>query len=600
MQDNISRIKDRLGVVEVVSGYLKLQKAGVNFKAPCPFHNEKTPSFFVTPERQIWHCFGCQKGGDIFTFVKEIEGVEFPEALRILAAKAGIELQAFDSEVKDSRDHLYQICESAAKFFEKQLSGSDAGRKAGEYLAGRGLKAETIGQFRLGFAPNTWDALVNYLRSSGYSEKDIVDSGLAIKREAGGIYDRFRSRIMFPIADATGRVVGFTGRVFGQENEKEAKYINTPQTLIYDKSRILYALNHARTEIRRSDSCLMVEGNMDAIMSHQAGVKNVVATSGTALTASHLQMIRRYTNNLNFCFDTDKAGAMATRRGIGMALASNLNVKVVSISDPEAKDPADLVLKSVAEWEKAAAGAKPVLDFYFEKEKQTYDPNSAESKKGVILAVAPLIKRLNSRVERSHWISKLANFLRVREEDVESDLTVAPDDLNIYEVATAQDRTAGPTVKSAVARMETQDVLNEAIVSLAVSRPRLLADQLKAIDPQFLNETSAYILAELTKEDLANLKIGEFIAKFDSDKALDLEFAYLKAQALWEGFNDEELKVEFSNIINKLKLKNIRAQLAGLGQELKSAEVSGDRERIQALAARFTELTNQLATIHKI
>src|SRR3990167_347049 len=222
--DNISKIKDRLSVVDVVSGYLKIQKAGANFKARCPFHNEKSPSFFISPERQIWHCFGCQKGGDIFAFVQEMEGVGFPEALRILAARAGVELGEFDSALKDSREQLYQVCETSTRFFEKQLGNSDIGKRAFEYLKERGLKSETMSEFRLGFAPNTWDSLGGYLRSSGFSEKEIVDAGVVLKRNDGnGIYDRFRSRIIFPIADANGRVVGFTGRIFAESSEALAK-----------------------------------------------------------------------------------------------------------------------------------------------------------------------------------------------------------------------------------------------------------------------------------------------------------------------------------------------------------------------------------------
>src|SRR3989338_4462430 len=356
MEDNVSKIKERLNVVDVISGYLKVQKAGANFKAQCPFHNEKTPSFFVSPERQIWHCFGCQKGGDIFAFIKEMEGVEFPEALRILAARAGIELEEFDSAIKDSKDCLYQICELSARFFEKQLGRSDTGQRAVGYLKSRGLEEATMAKFRLGFAPNTWDALTKYLRNSGFTEKEIIDAGMVIKRQpttdnrqpTTGIYDRFRSRIIFPISDVNGRVVGFTGGFFPAEGGsasggeiKEAKYINTPQTLIYDKSRILYGLEHSRGDIRKKNKCLLVEGNMDAIMSYQAGVTNVVASSGTALTPMHLAILKRYTSNLDFCFDTDSAGALATKRGIGMALGQDFNVKAVSLDDPAPSLSAD-------------------------------------------------------------------------------------------------------------------------------------------------------------------------------------------------------------------------------------------------------------------
>src|SRR3990167_7112451 len=347
MSDNIAKIKERLSVVDVISGYIKVQKSGINFKARCPFHNEKTPSFYISPERQIWHCFGCQKGGDIFGFVKEIEGVEFPEALRILAQRAGVKLESFDPTVQDAKAVLYEICETAARFFEKQLHGSSVGKKALAYLKDRGLHESTSREFRLGFAPEGWHNLSNFLRDCGYKEKDIIDSGMSIKKDGGtDIHDRFRSRIIFPIADANDRIVGFTGRIFGDNHPVDVgKYINSPQTPIYDKNRVLYGLNKAKIEARKADRCLLVEGNMDAIMSHQAGVKNVAATSGTALTPSQLQLLQRYTNNLDLCFDIDQAGLTATRRGIGLALSQNFNIKIVHLQDPQCKDPADYVKK---------------------------------------------------------------------------------------------------------------------------------------------------------------------------------------------------------------------------------------------------------------
>ena len=639
MNDNISKIKDRLNVVDVVSGYLKLHKAGVNFKAPCPFHNEKTPSFFVSPERQIWHCFGCQKGGDIFAFIKEMEGVEFPEALRILAARAGIELEEFDSAIKDSKDCLYQICELSARFFEKQLGRSDTGQRAVGYLKSRGLEEATMAKFRLGFAPNTWDALTKYLRNSGFTEKEIIDAGMVIKRQpttdnrqpTTGIYDRFRSRIIFPISDVNGRVVGFTGRIFPAEGGfgsggeiKEAKYINTPQTLIYDKSRILYGLEHSRGDIRKKNKCLLVEGNMDAIMSYQAGVTNVVASSGTALTPMHLAILKRYTSNLDFCFDTDSAGALATKRGIGMALGQDFNVKAVSLDDPapslsadrqsavadegrawggagkECKDPADYVQKYGKEWEKVVSSAKPVVEFYFEKAKENYRPESAESKKNVILAVAPFVKRLSSRVERSHWTSQLAYLLRVKEEAVEADIASAQDDLNIYETSARASSDAAKPKPSLVVKLEAPDIMNEALLSVVIKNPALFKQEITALDKSFLNPLASQAFEEMIKEDLTQFNFGNFAAKFDSDKTLDLEFIYLKSQSLWENFKDDELKAEFNNIFNKLKQKIINARLADLGFEMRAAEAAGDKGKIADLAGRFNQLTQELAEIHKI
>lgn len=637
--DNVSKIKDRLSIVDVISGYLKLQKAGASLKAPCPFHNEKTPSFFVSPERQTWHCFGCQKGGDIFTFVKEIEGVEFPEALKILAARAGIELETFDSTLKDSKDRLYEVCETSTRFFEKQLGNSAVGKRALEYLRERGLEDRMIAQFRLGFAPNTWDALSKYLRNSGYTDKEIIDAGLVVKRElsainlqlSAGIYDRFRSRIVFPIADVNGRVVGFTGRIFEFENPHEsmrtertdmqidaekvgesqheisdnqrpvpAKYINTPQTLIYDKSKILYGLNYSRGDIRKNDRCLLVEGNMDMLMSYQTGVKNVVASSGTAMTPMHLAVLKRYTTNLDFCFDTDQAGLVATKRGIGMALSQNFNVKVVAINDHECKDPADYIKKYGKKWEEIAAFSKPAIEFYFDKAKESYDPESVESKKNLILTVAPFIKRLSSRVEKSHWINQISFLLRTKEDAVENDIRSVPDDLSVYENVSGFAKNSSQREPNKIKETETPDILNETLVSLAIKKPALFKDEIPRIDQQLLNPFTSQIFTELSKTNLDEFNFNSFIKNFDSDMSLNLNLAYFKAESWWENFNDEELKSEFSNILNKLKQKIIHLRLANLEYDIKTAEAAKDRDKISILAEQFNKLTQELSAIHKI
>ena len=602
MEDNVSKIKAKLDIVDVISGYLKLTKSGINYKARCPFHNEKTPSFFVTPERQIWHCFGCSKGGDMFGFIQDIEGVEFVEALRILAQKAGVTLEYSSNNfaAKDDKAVLYEICETASRFFEKQLNSSSAGKRALEYLKNRGLADETMKEFRLGFAPSEWESLSMFLRNFGYKDGDIVDAGLAIKREGGnGIYDRFRSRIVFPISDLNGQIVGFTGRVFAESSESlakeegQAKYINTPQTAIYDKGRILYGLHKAKTEIRREDKCVMVEGNMDALMSYQAGVKNVVATSGTALTPGHLRIIQRYTPNLGLCFDTDQAGAMATRRGIGLALANGLNVKVVEISDKECKDPADYVKKYGAGWSDIVSKAKPVMEFYFDKAKAGFDPNSAESKKTVISILAPFVKRLSSQVERAHWVAQLAFFLRAKEDAIEADIAMAKDDLPSEEFVV---QTA---VAPALAPEKEDDLLSQALLSIIMKNPVLFKEELKNIRSDLLDTYTANAIARLMAGDSGNIAgmMKEFREKEQSYK---LEFAYLRSQELWKDFEDDDLKFEFENLISKINKRAISAQLNTLVYDIKEAETKKDKDKITELVARFGQLTKELAQIQKI
>jgi|GEM_PF-149193 len=625
MTDNVSKIKDRLDVVDVLSGYMKLQKAGINFKGRCPFHNEKTPSFFVSPERQIWHCFGCQKGGDMFEFVKEIESVEFPEALKILADKAGIELEQFQSrpgeKSVDAKQKLFEICELATKFFEKQFQSS-SGKEALAYLHDRGLTDTTITEFRLGWAPNDWESLSNYLQTRGYQEKEIIDAGLGINRQPttnnqqrSGIYDRFRSRIMFPIFEVTGQVVGFTARTFtpvgvksgqpglAKTGETMAKYINTPQTLIYDKSRVLYGLSKAKLDIKKSDRCILVEGNMDALMSFQAGVRNVVASSGTALTPTHLRLLQRYTKNLGFCFDTDQAGTMATRRGIGLALAQQFDISILEIKDPECKDPADYVKKYPAgastsgasgpSWADVVASAKPVIDYYFDRARSFYNPTSAESKKQIISAVAPFIKRLAGNVERAHWVAQLSSLLRVPESAISADIATFKDDLDAYtREAIASDT---PITGQAVVPREAPDVINELILSLVLKAPAILRDEVLDIPDGLVDDRIMNIIREVVKEPF---DFKTFVIRFSGEEALQLEFAHLRSQELWQDFDDETLKIEFHNVINSARRRLINARLTNLQFDVKEAETNKDKNRLVQLTGEFNELARQLILTH--
>ena len=598
MADNISQIKERLSVVDVISGYIKVQKSGANFKARCPFHNEKTPSFYISPERQIWHCFGCQKGGDVFGFVKEIEGIEFVEALRLLAQRAGVKLEQYDPLVSNEKTVLYEICETATRFFEKQLYHSPEGKLALAYLKDRGLNDDTIKEFRLGFAPEGWHNLSQFLRDCGFKDEDIIDSGMTIKKDlpagrqeaASGIYDRFRSRIIFPIANINDQVIGFTGRVFGDNHPADVgKYINSPQTVIYDKSRVLYGLNKAKVETRKADRCLLVEGNMDAIMSYQAGVKNVAATSGTALTPSHLQLLQRYTNNLDFCFDTDQAGSVATRRGIGLALSQNFNVKVVHLQDPECKDPADYVKKFGQKWNEVVTSAKPVIDFYFDKLKSELDLASVVGKKGVIASLGPLINRLASQVERSYWVSKLATVLRTKEETVESDILSVKDDLEVYTNNPVESKPS----KQISEILPPSDILSEAILAVIIKNSPLFHKELEGIGVGLLDIDTLEVVNEIKRVG-SNFKFDSFVKDLDDKKRMKLEFAYLKAQEFLKEFDDEGLMAEFKNIKSKLEQRSVTAQLTDLESEIKLAEADNDKSKMKILLNKFGDLAKQL------
>ncbi len=602
MSSIVDQIKDRVDIVDLISGYLKLQKSGINYKARCPFHNEKSASFFVSPERQIWHCFGCSAGGDVFGFVKQIEGIEFADALRILAARAGIELHRQSPEYQQyqtARTKLYEICDLATRFFEKQLRESDAGKKALAYLRDRGLAEESIRNFRLGYAPDSWNALGDFLERN-YESKDIFDAGLAVKKDSprsggaggGGHYDRFRSRIMFPIFDLNGQVVGFAGRVFGDlaKDTEAAKYVNTPQTAIYDKSRILYGLDKAKLDIKRKNKCLVVEGNMDVIMSHQAGATNVVASSGTALTDGHLKIIKRYTDNLDLCFDADNAGTLATDRGVDLALARGFNVGIVAIGEPELKDPADYVKKYGPKWSEYSQSSRPFLEFYFETAKKTLDITTALGKKLLAQKLLPFLASMVNKVEQAHWVSEIALALKLKDDILFQEIAAAkPKGLEVQDEEPSQ----------IVSLKENFNVMEEGLLALIMKKPDLVLD-IQPEDEEFLSGRLMVLVKDIglslneTREDSKKM-MAQLISAAGPESAMNLEFIYLKSQELWKDIEDNELAGEFKKNLDQMKRRKISARLEDLEFDIKTAEKGHDKEKLATLTAEFSKVSKQLA-----
>jgi len=548
MNSEIEQIKSRLNIVDVVGEYIKLEKAGINYRALCPFHNEKTPSFFVSPSRQMWHCFGgCNEGGDIFKFVMKIEGIEFIDALKLLAKKAGVQLKTSSKkyeEIKTQREKLLDICKKATIFFSTQLNKSKTGLEAKDYLMKRGLKEETIKEWKIGYAPSTWDSLCNYLIGLGYKRKDIIDAGLASEK----FFDRFRSRIIFPICDFNGQPIGFTGRVFNSDDE--AKYLNTPNTLLYDKSQALYGLDKAKVEIRKNDSCVLVEGNVDCIMSHQSGVKNCLAVSGTALTPAHLGIIKRFSNNLILSFDMDLAGNNATKKGIDMALKNGFNVKVISMNSE--KDPADIILSSGEdEWKKIIKEAKPINQFYFDLSFKDRDVKSVEDQKRIVSELLPIFKKIDNTIEQTYWIQKLAEKLSIREDDIRQEMKKV--NLSKQEVEVQKEK-AGKSRK---------ELLEETILSMVLIEPSMV-------------ET-------LTEEQK---KLFTFLEKENNDSYIIMKSELLKEEDI--DINEEWRKCvyEIEKIYKEEKRKKIMA-------DIKEKEKEGSFEEVKKLLLEFNKLTKK-------
>ena len=418
MGSSVEQIKERLGIADVVGSYVKLEKAGSNYKARCPFHNEKTPSFFVSPARGSYYCFGCNAKGDIFSFVEQFEGLDFVGALKVLAQRAGVVLTRENPQAKSEKDRLYRVLDVATDFFEKSLAGDSESK---EYLVKRGVKQETIKEWRLGFAPDSWRALHDELVKKGFSTADMMAVGL-IKKSEKGFFDFFRGRIMFPIFDSSERVIGFSGRILPRlDDGKTGKYVNSPETVLFNKSRVLYGLHKAKFDIRKRDYSIVVEGQMDLIMSHQAGFTNTVAVSGTALSAdiisdeavTNLGLLTRLSKNIILSFDSDEAGFKASARNAKTALSLGMDVKVAKM--PAGDDPADIILRSPKEWAEIIKNSKHVIDFTLETllEKKL---DSRKLGKDIVSFVLPYVRELQSAVDQSHFISKIAGEAGIKEE----------------------------------------------------------------------------------------------------------------------------------------------------------------------------------------
>lgn len=479
----VALIKEKLDIVEFLRGHLTLHPAGKNFKALCPFHKEKTPSFMVSPDRQSWHCFGCALGGDVFSFVMQYENIEFGEALRVLAEKAGVELRRLNPSEYKLTGALYDLNAKARDFFREQLK---AFASAQQYLSSRRLHRETIDEFELGFAPPGPEALTLHLLHSGSSPDEIIQAGLALRTERGLVIDRFRGRVMFPIYNHFGKVAGFTGRVLPHEDPERsegtganpstssglaiAKYINTPETPVFQKSKILYGFSKTKNAIRDAKCAFLVEGQMDCVMSVQAGIPNAVAASGTALTVDHLKTLRRVAETLVFSFDNDEAGWAAGERAIDLAHAEDFEVKVVTFKD--VKDPGEAAAENPEGLRKAVAEAKPAALFYFEK----YLTDTADfgSREGLsrLRAVLRKVQGIQSAVTRDFWFKELSRRTAVGENVLREEAEKIGDRASPLTPAPAANLPAGVSAEAGVGRgaRTRLDLLSERMLAYAAAR----------------------------------------------------------------------------------------------------------------------------------
>jgi DNA primase len=602
MNSDVEEIKSRLSIIDVLSGYIRLEKAGANWRARCPFHNEKSPSFMVSEEKQIWHCFGCQKGGDIFGFVMEMEGLEFKEALKLLAEKAGVELRKFDAKTEAKKNRIFEILELATKFYEYQLWEGPGKIKIINYLRARGIQDGTMKDFRLGYAPKGWDNVSKFLISRGYSLDEISKTGLLVEKNkttnqkpsTTSYYDRFRERIMFPIADTNGKIVGFSARVTPGQDEAQAKYINTPETEVYHKSRVLYGIDRAKNEIKQKNCTLLVEGNLDVIAASQAGIQNVVAVSGTALTPEHLKIIKRYGNKVKMCFDMDSAGEAATKKSLKLCFAENVDTEVVEL--PSGKDAADLAKNNPAEMQKAVNEARPAMEYFLQKNVLKYDKKAESGKNKIAEELLEMIGNLTNEISQSHWIKKLAEVLEVKE-------TVLTDRLKQSTIRNTIKTSAGNEKSGETFSPKSKrETLIQALLGLMLvyapvwekvaltekNNPIFAQDSLLAFmqkNGELLNFDFAKLLPAL--QDEAQRKRAEKIF-FEKKYRFDLNN------------NIEEISVEdplgeLTQTLQEIKKEEKKEEMEKIERDLRAAEERGDKTAVLFLRQEATRILGEIS-----
>ena len=509
----------------------------------------------------------CGRGGDIFRFVMEIENVDFPEALRILAKKAGVELKEYEKVDFSKKNLLRKINEEAAKFFERNLWKN---QEALDYLLKRGLKKETIKEFQLGFAEDDWHLLERYLKEKGFLQTDIFEAGLLVKTEDGRFYDRFRSRIIFPLFDPLGSIIGFSGRIFKKETDA-GKYINTPQTLIFDKSQLLYGIHKSKEFIRKENKALIVEGQMDFLMAWQSGLKYAVAVSGTAFTEKQLNILKRYTQNLILCFDMDEAGQAACERSIFEAKKRDFSIEVLPLTF--GKDLAELFKEKPEEAESLLSKKVPIMEFFFEKAKKIASPLEAEGKKKIAHYFLGKVKSLVSPIEQAFWVEKLANFLKIKEEP-------------LYE--------ALKSIKISKEREEEEKI--ETLLPKEVSLSQTLSKKILALilkeGKEFLENVEIEDLKKYLDEDYKEIFLKLLEGK---EKEIEEDIAYLNLFYEYQ-YGDLEIdrKKELKKLIKLLKKEALKSEIEKLNFEIKEAEKAGDQKKVEALLSKIKELSEKL------
>jgi len=584
-------LRNQADIVRIVSDYVSLKKKGRDWVACCPFHNEKTPSFYVSQGKQIFKCFGCSKGGGVFDFIMEIEGCSFPEAVRVVAEKTGVTVPVETGNAREyeerasQRAELMRLNEWATAFFEENLTETAEGRRALDYLARRGVSEETRKAFRLGYAPNSYDAMGGYLRSRGASTTQIERSGLVTLKESGGFYDRFRNRLMFPICDTQGRGIAFGGRILG---DGEPKYLNSPETALYTKGMHLFGLNHARETIRQRSYAILVEGYLDFLIPFQAGVRNLVASLGTALTENQARLLGRYARRIVVNFDPDSAGQAATKRSLELLLTEGFKANVLTL--PDNLDPDEYIRAHGPEsYLKLLKGSQPFLDYIVDQAISSHDQTRPTGKVETINAILPYLRLVKDRIERAEHFELIADRLKIDSRLIREEFKKAAE--------TRAERVGERAVKATLVVKPAERKLLEILINQATVR-RLMMFQMTEEDYEGLRTAQLFrLIFEFEQQGVEASYHNLSQALGDDDLARDLLPGLIisnsSASSLAKHSSPERAEREAVESLYGLRLANVIEKLAALQIEINQAQRNNEITRLDELAMLKLELTRQ-------
>jgi DNA primase len=585
--DPKDEIKQKIDIVDLVAEYIPLKPAGsAGMKGLCPFHGEKTPSFNVSRDRQIWHCFGCGEGGDCFSFVMRMEGMSFAEALMHLGKKVGVEIKRFVTTEGNEKSRFSSINELASKFFQKVLSDSSKAIVAREYVSKRGIPNELVEIFGLGFAPDEWDSLSCFLLKRGFSESELVQAGVSLKKKSGsGVIDRFRNRLMIPLRDHHGNTVGFTGRVLPKSvgSDQGPKYMNSPETAIYHKGRLVFGLDLARTAIRENKNVIVVEGNLDVVASHKAGVKNTVGSSGTAFTQDQLNLLKRYTDTIVFCFDSDAAGLAAAKKGVGLAREIGFDVRAAIL--PEGvKDPDDLVQKDADAWKKCAKESVPIMQFMISHVMRGRDARNIDDKKIIEKELLPELKSMASVVEREHWLQVVSDLLSVSPDQLRNSLGTV---LQVQDPVVKQEGSSAP-------RLSKEEQARRLLFGFAIQSENNFGKLSARLADVFAENAlwitlytcakSSYHLDQPTQKSFFSRTL-DLISGLPDQAALEalLDSSTILADETFQGLPENQQLEQIEKLFNLFAALNVSRGRNELARALRQAEQLGDEDEVKRL-----------------